>query len=83
MVTDNQKTATTIVLLATVLLLVLVPIGHTIPLVFAADKHGLLTGFSHAQGQVWYQHPDQQQQPLHTKSGIILAAMEMVQESLS
>jgi hypothetical protein len=100
MVTDNQKTASTIVLLAAVLLLALVPIGRTIPLVSAAHKQGLLTGFSHAttssafashkqglftgfshattasslaglhdtsQGQTWYQHPDQQQQPQNYK----------------
>ncbi len=47
MVTDNQKTATTIVLLAAVLLLMFVPLSHAIPLAFAADK-GLFTGLNHA-----------------------------------
>jgi hypothetical protein len=47
MVTQNQTSATTIVLLATVLLLTFVPFSHSIPYVFA-DKQRLLTGFSHA-----------------------------------
>ena len=47
MVTQNQTSATTIVLLATVLLLTFVPFSHSIPYVFA-DKQRLFTGFSHA-----------------------------------
>ncbi|MDQ6864625.1 MAG: hypothetical protein M3044_12465 [Thermoproteota archaeon] len=46
MVTQNQTSATTIVLLATVLLLTFVPFSHSIPYVFA-DKQGLSSGFSH------------------------------------
>jgi hypothetical protein len=47
MVTDNQKTMTTVVLLAAVLLVGFVPLSHAIPFVLA-DKSGLLTGFGHA-----------------------------------
>jgi hypothetical protein len=46
MVTQNQTSATTIVLLATVLLLTFVPFSHSIPYVFAG-KQGLSSGFSH------------------------------------
>lgn len=46
MVTDNQKAVTTVVVLATVLLLAIIPFSHAIPFVFA-DKPGPLTGSGH------------------------------------
>lgn len=48
MVTDNQKAATTIVVLAAVLLLTFVPFSHSLPIVFAAGKQASFSGMNHA-----------------------------------